>query len=408
MGTTAESAVAGVARSDRPVPYRYLIEILLFLSYLVFGLSWIGYSPFLADLQSAFQLSHASTSLIISSVSFAKIFMPLLTGYLAIRLGVSRTILIGMLAICASLLSPFVGTFSELLATRVVFGIGGAVVVTLMGPAVLQWFPRNELPIVNGFNYVAVNTGITLSLFVTLPLAEQAGRNGTLAGYAVISVVIAVAWFIFGKDRQAVAAPAAGQPREGYGTILRMKEAWWLTIAGTGPLCLYLVFNTWLPTFYSEVLGLSRSQGAQLTGLANMVGIPASILGGILTRRAGVRRPFVLAAGLLTGIAGFGLFLTGNLLLLSASAVLFGFGLFLWIAPLTTTAMELPGMTPSRLAVLNGFFYSAGYLAAFAAPVLVGALRDSTGSFIPGFVLFTLGSWTLVLGAIMLPETGRR
>jgi CP family cyanate transporter-like MFS transporter len=392
-------------QEDRPARYRFVIEVLLFLSYFVFGLSWIGYSPFLKEIQSQFRLSYASVGLVISAVSFAKIFMPLVAGYLALRLGVSRTILIGMVCICASLLTPFSSSFRELLATRVIFGVGGAVVVTLIGPAVMQWFPRGELAIVNGFNYVAVNSGITLSLFVTIPLAERLGRKTTLVGFAAVSAAITVGWLLFGKHRRPsrTAPPSAS---EGYGSVLRMKEAWWLTFAGSGPLCIYLVFNTWLPTYYSTAMAMTKVQAAQLTGLANMVGIPTAVIGGILTRKAGRRKPFIVLSGLLTGVAAFGLFLTRNVALLSASAVVFGIGLFLWIAPLTTLAMELPGMTPRRLAMLNGFFYSVGYLAAFLAPVITGAMRDRTGSFIPGFVLFAVFSWSLALAGLMLPETG--
>ena len=405
MGASAATVSAQQQQADRPASYRWVIEVLLFLSYFVFGLSWIGYSPFLKEIQSQFRLSFASVGLVISAVSFAKIFVPMLAGYLALRLGVSRTILIGMACICASLLTPFSSSFRELLATRVIFGVGGAVVVTLIGPAVMQWFPRGELAIVNGFNYVAVNSGITLSLFVTIPLAGRLGRQAALAGFAAVSTALAVGWLVLGKDRGAThrAPPSAG---EGYGSVLRMKEAWWLTFAGTGPLCIYLVFNTWLPTYYSTAMGMTRVQAAQLTGLANMVGIPTAIIGGILTRKAGRRKPFIVLSGLLTGVAAFGLFLTRNVALLSASAVVFGIGLFLWIAPLTTLAMELPGMTPRRLAMLNGFFYSVGYLAAFFAPVITGAMRDRTASFIPGFVLFAVFSWSLALAGLMLPETG--
>jgi CP family cyanate transporter-like MFS transporter len=404
-GSTAVAEKLQQGQKDRPAKYRFVIEVLLFFSYFVFGLSWIGYSPFLKEIQTQFHLAYASVGLVISAVSFAKIFVPMVAGYLALRVGVSRTILIGMACICASLLTPFSSSFRELLATRVIFGVGGAILVTLIGPAVMQWFPRGELAIVNGFNYVAVNSGITLSLFITIPLAERMGRKTTLAGFAVVSAAIAAGWLLFGKDRGA-AQNAPPTATEGYGSVLRMKEAWWLTFAGAGPLCIYLVFNTWLPTFYSTTMGMTRAQAAQLTGLANMVGIPTAIIGGILTRKAGRRKPFIVLSGLLTGIAAFGLFLTRNLALLSASAVVFGIGLFLWIAPLTTLAMELPGMTPRRLAMLNGFFYSVGYLAAFLAPVIAGALRDQTGSFIPGFVVFAVFSWSLALAGIMLPETG--
>jgi cyanate permease len=90
---------------------------------------------------------------------------------------------------------------------------------------------------------------------------------------------------------------------------------------------------------------------------------------------------------------------------LSISAVIFGIGLFLWVAPLTTLAMELPGMTPQKLAVLNGVFFSVGYLLAFLAPLIAGALRDATGSFVPGFVVFSLFAFSLLFGGMMLKES---
>jgi cyanate permease len=402
------AATAPTPVPEAPKPYRFLIEALLFLSYFVFGMSWIGYSPFLKELQTQFSLDYTRTGLVISAVSFAKIFVPFVAGIMAVRMGVSRALLIGNLCICASLYTPFASEFSTLVLSRILFGVGGAIVVTLLGPAVLQWFPRSELGLVNGFNYVAVNSGITASLFVTIPLALKFGRTHVLVGYAAVSALIFVAWLLFGKDRFAMPKGAKVSSMSSYAEIFRMKEAWWLTLAAAGPLCIYLVFNTWLPTFYKESLGLGAAKAAQLVGLANMVGIPAAIFGGILTQKTGRRKPFILASGALTGVAAFGLFMTNNLALLSLSAIIFGIGLFLWVAPLTTLAMEIPGMTPQKLAVLNGVFFSVGYLLAFLAPQIAGKLRDVTGSFIPGFVVFSLFSFSLLFGGMMLKEASRQ
>ncbi len=400
------AATAPAVPADKPQSYRFLIEFLLFLSYFVFGLSWIGYAPFLKEVQAQYALDYTRTGLVISAVSFAKTFIPLVAGLVALRIGVARTLLVGNICICASLYSPFADHFTELIASRILFGIGGAIVVTLLGPAVLQWFPRSELAVVNGFNYVAVNSGITLSLFITIPLAMKFGRVQTLTGYAVISTLIMLAWLLFGRDRVRAQRAAASTSR-GYLEVLKMKEVWWLTFAATGPLCVYLVFNTWLPTFYKESLGLAPTRASQLTGLANMVGIPSAIIAGVLTQKTGKRKPFILASGLLTGTAAFGLFLTSNVTVLSISAVIFGVGLFLWVSPLTTLAMEIPGITPQKLAVLNGVLFSFGYLAAFLAPLIAGRLRDMTGSFIPGFVVFSLFSYSLLVGGLMLKEPPR-
>jgi cyanate permease len=391
--------------------YRFLIEALLFLSYFVFGLSWIGYSPFLGEFQSRFALSHGQAGMLISSVSFAKIFVPFVAGALAVRLGIKRALLLGMACICASLLTPFASEYSLLLASRFVLGMGGAILVTLFGSAVLQWFPPEERPVVNGINGVAVNAGITLALFITVPLAQQFGRTEVLTGYALLSVALTLGWWALGRDRAAPAgaassaAPAAGAS---YLDVLRDKATWYLTIGFAGPLSLYLVFNTWLPTFYKESLGLTLAQGSQLAGLANFVGIPAAVIGGILTKRTARRKPWIWGSGLVLCVSAFGLFLAKDLTVLTASAVVYGISIFLWVSPLVTLAMELPGMTPARLGMVMGVFFGGSYIVAFFAPIVTGMIRDATGSFLPGFVMFALSCWTLVAAGWLLPETGRR
>ena len=396
------------APAPPPAPYRFLIEALLFLSYLVFGLSWIGYSPFLRDFQAAHALSHGQAGMLISSVSFAKIFVPFLAGWLAVRFGIKRVLLLGMLCICVSLLSPFLRNYLLLLASRFVFGVGGAVLVTLFGAAILQWFPPNERPVVNGINGVAVNAGITLSLFLTVPLAEHFGRTSTLMAYALVSLLLTVGWWIIGRDRAAAPSSAAVPPAESYAAVLRRKETWYLALGFAGPLSLYLVFNTWLPTFYHQAREMTLTQDSQLTGLANLVGIPAAIIGGVLTKRAARRKPFIWGSGIAISLSGFGLFLARDLLWLTISAVIFGVSLFLWVAPLTTLAMELPEMNPARFGMVMGVFFGVSYILAFFAPVVVGELRDATGSFQAGFVLFTASCWSLVAAGLLLPETGKR
>ena len=83
-----------------------------------------------------------------------------------------------------------------------------------------------------------------------------------------------------------------------------------------------------------------------------------------------------------------------------------GASFFLYVAPLFTIPMELPGMTPRRVALMMGCIFSMAYIVSFLSPMLVGALRDWTGSFGPGLGLFALTSSVLAIGASRLPETG--
>jgi cyanate permease len=172
------------------------------------------------------------------------------------------------------------------------------------------------------------------------------------------------------------------------------------------PLALYLALNTWLPRYYVEALGMTRAAAARYTGLFNLVGIPAAIAGGVLTRRVGLRRPFLIGAGLLVGMGALGMILGRQPAVLLGSAVALGTAFFIGGSPLLTTAMELPGMTPAHVGLMMGTLFSASYLVSSASPILVGWLRDRSGSFLPGLLVWAVASFALAVCGFLLPETG--
>jgi CP family cyanate transporter-like MFS transporter len=273
----------------------------------------------------------------------------------------------------------------------------------------MQWFPKEELPIVNAFNNMAVNTGITVTLFATVPLTNAIGWRQTLLAYGLLSVALAVAWAVFGKDK---AAPAGTQtsaaPTVRYMDVWRMKETWIIAVSFAGPLALYLAFNTWMPKYYMEAFGMTKAAASQYTGLFNLVGIPTAIAAGFLTKKLGLRRPFIIGAGVLMGFAAFGMFSFNHPVVLLVSAVGLGIAMFTYVGPLFTAPMELEGMTPQHVSLMMGTVFSFAYFFSSLSPVVVGYMHDVTGSFVPGFTIWAVLSWVLAVGGLLLPETGPR
>lgn len=390
-----------------PRPYRWVVEGLLFLIYFAFGLSWIGYAPVLGDLMAAYGASKAQGGALISIVSISKTFVPLLAGVLAARFGLRYAILVGAALSALALVAPYASNFHQLMVLRFLFGIGGAVVVTLMGAVVMGWFPRSELPMVNAANNVALNTGVVVALFTAPALSASFGWRSTLVLYGLVCGALAVGWLVLGRE---AAVPAGGaKAQDGpspLGEMLRRRESWLVALAFTGPIALYLALNTWLPTYYMEAFGMDKAAASKVTGLFNLVGIPTAMLGGWLTTRLGLRRPLIIASGLLMPVAALGMVLAQEPTLRYVSAALLGFSFFLYVAPLFTTPMELPGMDPRRVGVMNGIVFSVAYLGSFFAPIATGWAKDALGSYVPGFVLFAVLSTALAVGGFLLPETG--
>jgi cyanate permease len=386
-------------------PYRWIVESLLFLLYMVFGISWLAWSPLLPDVENVFDVSHARAGLLISAVSVAKAFVPILAGVLAARLGNRRAIALGAVLAALAVAAPYAPSFEALLGVRFLFGIGGAIIVTLTGAAAMEWFPRGELPMVNGLNNVAVNCGITIAMFVAVPLAGSLGWQKALALIGASGGLVALAWLFLGREG-AVAETRQVESSARLGEVLRMRETWLVALAFTGPLSLYLALNTWLPTHYMTAFRLSKGDAAHATGVFNLVGIPTALIGGWLCQRLGLRRPLIIIAGLLMPVAAAGMVALPSAGLRTAASILTGIAFFLYVAPLFTVPMELEGMTPRRVALMTGVVYSVAYLVSFVSPLLVGFINDRTGSFLPGLLLAAAGAGSLALAGFLLPETG--
>ena len=384
---------------------KWRTEGLLFSLYFAFGISWLAYAPMLKDLETQFGVTHATGAMLISLVSVSKAFVPLLAGLLAARLGLRRAVGLGAILASFAVLVPFAPTFNSMLVLRFLFGMGGAIIVTLMGAVTMQLFRREELPMINGINNVAVNCGITLALFATVPASKILGWQNTLALFGGLSGLLALCWWALAGKLE---TSQAHKPKGEWMSVLKRRETWMIALAFTGPLSLYLSLNTWLPTYYQAAFNLDKAAASQTTGLFNLVGIPVALLGGWMTSKLGQRRPLIITAGILMPIAALGMIQAEESWMRLLSAAFLGASFFLYVAPLFTIPMELPDMRPESVALLCGVVFSTAYAISFLAPTLVGWLQAQTGSFLPGLRLVALFSGCLALGGFLLPETGRR
>lgn len=170
----------------------WIVEALLFLIYFAFGISWFAFSPLRGDIESFYHISKLEGGALFSSVSMAKSFVPFLAGFLVAGLGLKRSVQIGSLLCAVAVIVPFSPDYKTMLMLRFWFGVGGALVVTLMGPIVMQLFPREKLPMINGLNNVAVNTGIVTAFQVVPALQEGYAWRTILVGCGLLSLALAV------------------------------------------------------------------------------------------------------------------------------------------------------------------------------------------------------------------------
>lgn len=413
MQNSAASAVnAGAMSSDQAAPTfferhkKWLIASILFGMYVSFGMSWMGVVPILQELQGAFQFDKASGSWLVSIVSMAKSIFPILAGILASRWGLTRSMRLGAILIVLGVIIPFLPSFTAWIVMRFLFGVGGAIWVTLMGAVTLQVFEPQQRPMINALNGVAVTVGVVAALQLTLPLTAFMGWKLTLAAYSGLSAVFMVLLFALGQlpgQQPAKDGPSLWQTLKAYGGTMKLPVTWIISLSFTGPLALYLVMNYWLPVYYQDVMGLAKPQTMQLMTWMNMGGIVGSVATGYLLQKLNKTKIFIASAAVVLPVsAGIAMLIT-NPAILPFILFVAGVGMFLSVSPLITLLQSQPDMNPGKVGMILGTMFSVTYIVSSLAPDIVGRAYQAQWSLQMVLLSFCITTISPAL-ALLLPE----
>jgi CP family cyanate transporter-like MFS transporter len=376
-----------------------LVALVLFGTYAVFGMAWMGVVPVMSEVSTALDIDRGAGAWLISIISLTKSVVPILVGVLAARIGLTTTLRIAAALIALAVIIPWLPSYPAWLAARVLFGIGGAAWVTLMGPAVLAAVDPAKRPMANALNGIAVNVGVIAALAITLPLSGWLGWRGALSLYGVAAGVCLLALLALGRldDGNKKDPPPLSALLAQYGKTLQLPATWVLSLAFCGPLALYLVLNTWLGTHLQEAFALERGAAMRWLSWMNLWGVPACLGAGVLLVKVLPRaRPYLIVAGVLLpfAVAG-GVMVTDD----AARAILFalaGLALFLPVAPLITLLQRQPNASAAGLGMILGTMFSVTYIVSSIAPSAVAPLVSA------GLPLGTVLIGAAILGATPL------
>ena len=387
-------------------PYRFVVAGLAALLGLSFGLSLFSVSPIMPVIIDEYEINRTTAGLLTSLPFLAHAGFAIPGSMLVGRVGIKKVIAIGCLLGSAPLLSLIADSFALLLALRILYGLGFAVMLPALGPLMMQWFRPKELPLVNGLVIAAASLGVTVSTFVVVPMSEAVGWKTALSVFGSVSLLGAVTWMILGRTRNNVGERESRVSLTGAWRVLRSRNTLLLAAADAGPYALYTAALAWLPTFYHEVHDMSLERAGSLMGILSLSGVVSLLLASALSLRVSRRRPFFMVPGTMVGFAGVATFLLADTDAVYIAVVALGFTSWFYLPVLMTVPMELPGLDPSQVSMTIAMIMTVGGLFTFLSPLTVAALTDLSGSYLPGLALFSVLAWSLGLSGFLLPETG--
>ena len=388
--------------------YRFVIAGLILAVHFSIGLNIFVVSPLLLLIVDDYGINRATASLLIVLALLIHSGFGLPGGVIVVRLGLKRIYTLSWFLMGTLALSAVAPNFPTLLVLRLAYGVGFGLIIPATGPLLMQWFRPKEITVMNALFIAALSLGVALSVSTAAPLASAMGWQNVLGLFGGIGLLGASAWSLLGKTQANVQIVSAPISLTDVLSVLRNRTILLLVAADALVFMQYTALTSWLPTFYNESRGMSLTQAGFVTGLLPFVGVFAVLVGGFLPLKFASKKPFFIVPGLLLGLGGLGSFLIDSTFGIYVSILLLGIGSWSYAPTLLSLPMEIPGMTPEKVAVVWGTFVTVSGFGMFVSPIVAGAIRDASGSFVPGFMIFAVGAWFLFVAGMLLPKSGAK
>lgn len=274
--------------------------------------------------------------------------------------------------VAASIATAFAPNYVVFLLARLVGGATGAFLWTANANIVNRVFPESKLAIGTGLFVASGPAGQAIAQFFGPIISDVAGWRFVFLAYPVLAVVGVPVLYL------AVREPLVSDERVSlaqFGRTLRNPTILTVSLAAACSFGLFVFFNSWMPTYATEVLSIELATAGTATALVPFVGIVARPGGSWLSDRLnGRRRPVIVASFLLSLPVIFGVSSASSrsfaVLMVSAGvSVQLAIGVYyVYVSELAES-----GTTGTCLAMLT----SISTIGSLVAPVFAGWLIDA-------------------------------
>ena len=362
---------------------------ILFIARVTMGFQYqavAALSPLFAD---SFGIGLADLGILVGLYMSPGVVVALPGAAIGKLFGDKRVVSFGMiLMIIGGLIMAFGWNYPLQLTGRVVAGAGGVILNVLMAKMVTDYFSGREISLAMGIFANSWPVGIAAALLVLPLVGNTAGLSWAMLTVAIFILIGLLLFYSMYVDVAQAGVKSAGKFKISGTALIALLLAgiiWSFYNAG-----LAMIF-AFAPIFLLEK-GWSLLSANSTTSIVLWLAVISIPIGGYLADRTGKKDLIIL--GSLTTFA--------ILLPLSAHtefviSIYILMGLFAGLAAGPIMGLPSEVLTPENRGIGIGIFLSLFYVGVVLAPILAGALLETTGN--PG-VAFYLGSVLLMLGCL--------
>jgi MFS transporter, NNP family, nitrate/nitrite transporter len=355
-----------------------------FLHFDISFMVWVILGALAPFITTDFGLTASQKGLLVAVPLLGSAFFRILFGFLSDRFGSKRVGVGSLLATLVPLLWGWLcaKTYTDLLIVGALLGIAGASFAIAL-PLASRWYPPHLQGLAMGIAG-AGNSGTVLATLFAPLLARAYGWHAVLGLLTIPVGLVFLVFLLFAKDAPGTVRKTSASA---YLAVLKQRDTYafcllyFVTFGG------FVGLSSFLNTFFLDQYGVAKATVGVATAPFILAGsLLRPVGGGLADRFGGIRMLTLLYTGAFLTIVAVGLFLTNRTLV---SALLFvGMGC---LGMGNGSVFQLiPQRFRTEIGAITGLVGAVGGVGGFYLNVLLGNLKDKTGTYAAGFLAFAV------------------
>ncbi|MEI8272045.1 MAG: MFS transporter [Paludibacter sp.] len=349
--------------------YRWIMLSIYMFIVAVNQLLWITFAPITMDATHFYHVTDIQIGMLSMCFMIVFILVSVPASWVIDTYGIRIGVGIGaVLTGVFGMLRGMATGYDLLLWSQIGIAVGQPFIINAITKLAGRWFRIEERATAAGLGTLAMYIGVLVGMMLTPILVKSHGINGMLYIYGVISIISALIFILFSKERPRTAPCHAHQEErslvfDGLKNTFKNKNFYWLLLIFFVGLGIFNSVTTWIEDVVRP-RGFSAEQAGIIGGLMIVGGIIGALILPMMSDHYRKRKLFILIAlaGAVVGLAGV-TFAENYTILLISGAIL---GFFLLSAGPIGFQYGAEITFPTSEGTSNGLLILAGQISGIA------------------------------------------